>query len=170
MRAATGTGLTFDEQELRAAVAGILGMAPADLLPETPLASLGTWSLDAQLSLMMSLGDFAGREITPAEIKQLATYGDVVDFLSRGKQGGDSQGESALRIRVEGVFRDVFEEPDMLLTSETSREQLPEWDSVAQVKLILALEETFGVEFSTEEVAAIHTVGGFVEALGSRPL
>jgi len=79
-----------------------------------------------------------------------------------------NQRESALLSGVERIFRDVFEEPNMPITPATSRSQLPEWDSVAQVKLVLAMEETFSVEFTTDEVASIDTVGGFVAALESR--
>ncbi len=79
-----------------------------------------------------------------------------------------NRSESPAASEVARIFREVFEEPDMPLAPGTSREQLPEWDSVAQVKLVLAMEEAFSIEFTTDEVASLHTVGGFVEALEKR--
>lgn len=69
---------------------------------------------------------------------------------------------------VRRIFREVFEEPDMPVEMETSREAIPDWDSVAQVKLVLAMEEAFRINFQTDEVASIHTAGGFVESVESR--
>lgn len=76
--------------------------------------------------------------------------------------------ESFVLNEARRIFREVFEEPDMPVEASTSREQLPDWDSVAQVKLVLAMEEAFGIEFSTDDVALISTVGGFVAAIERR--
>ena len=39
------------------------------------------------------------------------------------------------------------------------RRDVADWDSVAHVKLILSLEEEFGIRFSEDEVSSIQTVG-----------
>lgn len=69
---------------------------------------------------------------------------------------------------LNAIFRDIFDEPDLNITLTTSCLDIPEWDSVAQVKLVLAIEEEFGVEFTTDEVAAFKCVGDFVRALDAR--
>jgi len=69
---------------------------------------------------------------------------------------------------VRRIFREVFEEPDMPMELSTSRDHISEWDSVVQVKLVLAMEDAFQIEFSTDDVASIQTVGGFVEAVERR--
>jgi len=68
-------------------------------------------------------------------------------------------------VEVQRIFRDQFEDPALLISEETSPETLPEWDSVAQIQIILALEETFGFRFSTEEVARVHCVGDLLDAI-----
>ena len=69
---------------------------------------------------------------------------------------------------LNAIFRDIFDEPDLNVVPTTSRLDIPDWDSVAQVKLVLAIEEEFGVEFTTDEVAAFKCVGDFVRALEAR--
>ena len=70
--------------------------------------------------------------------------------------------------RIHTVFREVFDNESMNLTADTSDKDLEDWDSVAQVKLVLAIEAEFGLQFSSEEVTRMHSVGDFVEAVRSR--
>jgi acyl carrier protein len=66
------------------------------------------------------------------------------------------------------VFREVFDDDNLQLTATTASSNVEDWDSVAQVKLVLALEERFGVQFTTEEVAGIPSVQRFLKALETR--
>jgi acyl carrier protein len=70
--------------------------------------------------------------------------------------------------QVQRLFREVFDQPDMHIDSNTSPEQLTEWDSVAQLKLVIAAEEAFGVEFKMDEIASIRTVGDFMRVVESQ--
>lgn len=69
---------------------------------------------------------------------------------------------------LQRVFREVFDDEDMIVTPETRREDVEGWDSVAQVKLVLVVEEEFGVRFTEDEVSSMQTVGGFLNALQLR--
>jgi acyl carrier protein len=77
-------------------------------------------------------------------------------------------GEAALLSRVADVFREVFDEPKLVVNPTTSPAELAEWDSIAQVKLVMTLEETFGVQFDEDEVLSFNTVGAFVDSLKAR--
>ena len=44
------------------------------------------------------------------------------------------------------------------LTMEDSRETVPEWDSLAQINLIAAIEDAVGGELTTDEVLGIKSV------------
>lgn len=70
--------------------------------------------------------------------------------------------------RLQSIFRDVFDDPTLRLSSEMSVGNPPEWDSVATVQLVLACEAAFAVRFTIDEVAAIRSVGDFVEYLEAR--
>jgi acyl carrier protein len=45
------------------------------------------------------------------------------------------------------------------VSAETNTENTPSWDSVAHLTLILEIESTFGVRFSTEEIPSLTSVG-----------
>jgi acyl carrier protein len=53
----------------------------------------------------------------------------------------------------------------MVVTPDTRRRDVADWDSVAHVKLILSLEEEFGIRFSEDEVSSIQTVGELLDAV-----
>jgi acyl carrier protein len=75
---------------------------------------------------------------------------------------------STLDQRLQNVFQEVFDDEDLEVTADTSAKTLPNWDSFAQVKLVVGLEEEFDVKFTTEEVATLSSVGELKRALQSK--
>ena len=53
--------------------------------------------------------------------------------------------------RLQQIFREAFDDDKLTVTDSLSPETMPEWDSLAQVKLIVGCEEEFGVKFTVEE-------------------
>jgi acyl carrier protein len=70
--------------------------------------------------------------------------------------------------RLQHVFQELFDDEDLVITDETSRTTLSGWDSLAQVKLMIALEEEFNATFSFDEVATLDSVGGIKQALAGK--
>ena len=60
-------------------------------------------------------------------------------------------------------FRDVIEAVLAVdggaITDTDSPRSIPQWDSVAHLQLLLALEAEFGVQFSPDEMAQLSTIG-----------
>ena len=68
-------------------------------------------------------------------------------------------------IKLRQIFRDVFDDDSMIILESTMRAEIEDWDSVAHIKLVLALEEDFGIRLSIEEVSAINSVSAFLTAI-----
>ncbi|MDB5945280.1 MAG: acyl carrier protein [Ramlibacter sp.] len=66
------------------------------------------------------------------------------------------------------VFRDVFDNDDIVLTPQTTARDVEGWDSQAHVNLIVAAEVRFGVRFRTAELESLHDVGQFVQLILAR--
>jgi acyl carrier protein len=64
-----------------------------------------------------------------------------------------------LHEELEGVFRDVFGNEDIVLTDETTAADIEEWDSLGHVSLMFSIEEHFGVQFEENELAEFENVG-----------
>jgi acyl carrier protein len=74
-----------------------------------------------------------------------------------------------MRDQVRKVFQEVFEDKELLVTEQTVAADVAKWDSLTHISLILALEEEFGIQFSSQEVASMANVGDlltFLEAKG----
>jgi acyl carrier protein len=56
------------------------------------------------------------------------------------------------------VIADVFGVPRAELTEATVRDEVPEWDSVGHLNLMLALEDRFDTSFSVDEMADLDSV------------
>ena len=70
--------------------------------------------------------------------------------------------------RIGAIFQDILDSPDLQVTAATSPEDIKDWDSVARLNLVLAIEEAFQVRFSPDEIANLKTVGDFERALGAK--
>jgi acyl carrier protein len=59
------------------------------------------------------------------------------------------------------IFRDVFFEDDLILSPETTAEDVDGWDSLTHIRLILAVSKAFDVKFSASEIGNLKNVGEF---------
>jgi len=64
--------------------------------------------------------------------------------------------------RILLLMADVLEVPIERLSPDVDREALPEWDSLAHLRLITALEEEFGIRPSMSQIGDVHSLGDLV--------
>ncbi len=57
------------------------------------------------------------------------------------------------------VFRQVFADPEITLTPETTANDVDGWDSLSHVNLIMAVENRFNIRFNHKEVVGFRNVG-----------
>jgi acyl carrier protein len=70
--------------------------------------------------------------------------------------------------RLQQIFREVFENDKLAFSDNLSAESMPEWDSLAHMKLIMACEEEFGVKFSIEETVESNSVAKLKAVLAAK--
>ncbi|MFZ0339713.1 MAG: acyl carrier protein [Terracidiphilus sp.] len=68
-------------------------------------------------------------------------------------------------VQLNTIFQEVFDDPQLVVEPGTSSSDLADWDSVAQVKLVLTIEEVFGIRLTSDDLSTIHTVGDFMAAV-----
>lgn len=66
---------------------------------------------------------------------------------------------------ISEIFADVFQHGGPL-TRSTSPDDVPRWDSLQHIALIRALETTFSVRLSMDEMMEIRSVGDIERVLG----
>jgi acyl carrier protein len=70
-----------------------------------------------------------------------------------------------IRQQVQEVFREVFEDPALLLNDRMTAEDVDGWDSLAHIDLIVAIEKRLGVRFATVEISRLKDDGANVGSL-----
>ncbi len=73
-----------------------------------------------------------------------------------------------LRDRLQDLFRDVFDDDEIVLTDALTAADVDGWDSLAHVNLMIAVELEFGVKFATAEIASMQDVGSLVTLLQAK--
>ena len=69
---------------------------------------------------------------------------------------------------VQDIFRDVFDEEELVIKDETNADDIEDWDSLAQVRLTVAIEKKFGIKFDFGELTALHNVGEMLDLIGKK--
>ncbi len=67
--------------------------------------------------------------------------------------------------RVEEIFREELEVDDLVLTDETTADDVEEWDSLSHVQLVAAMEEAFGIEFKSREILSWENIGDLIDSI-----
>jgi acyl carrier protein len=73
--------------------------------------------------------------------------------------------ENDILIELTQVFRDVFDDDDIVLTPEMTADNIDGWDSQTHVILIVAAEQRFGIKFRTAELESLKNVGHFAQLI-----
>ena len=74
--------------------------------------------------------------------------------------------ESEIYERMTPVFRDVFDDEDLVPSAAMTADDVEEWDSLSHIRLVISLEKEFGVRFSTVELGSLKTVGDLSRLIG----
>ena len=69
--------------------------------------------------------------------------------------------------RLQSIFDTLFLD-DVVVTPELSAAQVPEWDSLKHVSLVLAVEREFGIRFRVGEVESAKCIGDFANLILKR--
>ena len=67
--------------------------------------------------------------------------------------------------KLQDIFRDIFDDESLVLTRETKANDIEEWDSLAQVNIIVACNSEFGIKFDLDDIAKLKNVGDIVDTV-----
>ena len=75
--------------------------------------------------------------------------------------------QSEVIAKLQTIFDTVFLEP-VALTPGLSAKDVPEWDSLTHISLLVAVEKAFNVRFRVGEVEGTKNVGEFADLIVKR--
>jgi acyl carrier protein len=73
--------------------------------------------------------------------------------------------EADIYTRLTKVFQEVFADDDLDIHAKMTAADVPEWDSMSHVRLMLTVERAFSTRFAAAEIADLRNVGDLVSAI-----
>lgn len=66
------------------------------------------------------------------------------------------------------IFQDVMDDDNLVITPETKAEDVDNWDSLAQIRLVVSIEEELGLRFSAAEISSLQNVGDLIDLIARK--
>jgi acyl carrier protein len=66
------------------------------------------------------------------------------------------------------VFRDVFDDDTIVLRPDLTAGDVPGWDSLTHIRLLLTIEREFRIKFTVTEVGELKNVGELMEQIQTK--
>ena len=63
------------------------------------------------------------------------------------------------------IFQDIFQDDGLILTRSMTRDDLPQWDSMNHLNILMALEMRYRIKFSLVEIEAAQSVGDILQMI-----
>ena len=70
-----------------------------------------------------------------------------------------------IQSKLQSIFRDVFDDDMLVIARSTHAGDIPDWDSLAQINLVVAIEKDFGITMSLQDMATLSNVGDMIDLI-----
>jgi len=67
--------------------------------------------------------------------------------------------------QLQPIFQDILDQPDLVITRQSNAQNVEDWDSLAHVNLVTAIERHFKVKFALAELQGLKDVGDMIELI-----
>lgn len=66
---------------------------------------------------------------------------------------------------LQTIFREIFDDDELVITNETTADDIEDWDSLTHMQLIVQIEKKYNIKFTTAEIKKAANVGEFVQII-----
>lgn len=70
--------------------------------------------------------------------------------------------------KLTGIFHEELDNEDIVLSRETTADDIEEWDSLSHIQLIVAVEKAFKIRFTSSEIQSWNNVGEMIDCILSK--
>jgi acyl carrier protein len=91
--------------------------------------------------------------------------GGWVRFTAKRRRALIKMNREEIRAKIQELLREVVDDETVVLTDESTADDVKGWDSTNHVRLMIALESAFNIRFETDEIIAPESVGELVSLI-----
>ncbi len=66
---------------------------------------------------------------------------------------------------LQEIFRDVFDDPSLVITRDSNASTVEDWDSLAHVNLVTAIEKRYKLKFALSDLKSLKNVGDMIDMM-----
>jgi acyl carrier protein len=66
---------------------------------------------------------------------------------------------------LQKIFREVFDDDSLVILETTTAQDIDDWDSLAHIRLIVAIEKYYRIHFSAFDISSVTNVGEMVRLI-----
>ena len=70
--------------------------------------------------------------------------------------------------KVNDIFIDVLDDEEIIIDATTTADDVDEWDSLTHIQLIVAIEKSFGLRFTSQEIQSWKNVGEMLDCIENK--
>ena len=69
---------------------------------------------------------------------------------------------------LQSIFRDILDQPDLVLTRDSNANNVEDWDSLAHINLVTAVEKHYKIKFALGELQELKNVGDMIDLIEAK--
>ena len=70
--------------------------------------------------------------------------------------------------QLQPLFQDILDQPELVITRESSALNVEDWDSLSHINLVTAVERHFEIKFALGELQDLKNVGDMVDLISAK--
>lgn len=74
----------------------------------------------------------------------------------------------AIMEKLNEIFQDIFDDDTLVITENTTANDIEDWDSLEHITLISAVEREFRMKFKMGEISSMKNVGEMASIIAAR--
>jgi acyl carrier protein len=67
--------------------------------------------------------------------------------------------DSGIMAELTQILRDVLDAPDLIVRPQTTAAEVPGWDSMKHILIVMGVQEKFGIRLKPREIDRLNNVG-----------
>lgn len=69
---------------------------------------------------------------------------------------------------LQEIFRDVLDQPNLVLTRSSSAKNVDDWDSLSHINLVMAIQQHYKIKFALGELQDLNDVGDLIDLIKAK--